>query len=793
MKKIILFILLTFTLLLVTVRAEDLHASVDSSDVWFGDSVAITCWYSGINTTSTPYAFIENINQHTLWEWNEFTQENETHYYTVFNPPLLGTYRVICTNGIINSSETTFKLSELTLSITDYPEIAYLGKKLVVNANVIKTSDTDVMVTTNVNFDVFLNNEPVQIDNDATYCLGSEWVITTENLLDSEFNPSSYTLKINANYIGESASSTKSIQIKNPVEFELIDVDKTEVLSEDNISITLKAMEKGNPIPLEDLQLKFQISDKQCTILKTTRVGNNIDVVISVPSLSPGSYSMLIKITYNDHTWEDDSVIIDYGVPITVDMKDSSNNVVATQFRFLVDDVEKKKFTTGSDGSFSGYIPPGTYDIELTLPNSKLTLYDVVVNGFDNPIKFDHPSTDLNIAGVGVGEIYVFEVALSYSKAYLKLNYDSSKILNENEITVYKCENWNFGRKICSGDWRIVGTEIDTIRDVVSINTSSLSAFLVGYKKEMDLIFDTDKDEYCLSDIIKVSGIVEDEDRKPVSDVQITASIPDIEVSASGKTDNAGVFAFELIGPDQEGTYDILVLAEKSPFSNINTSKSITVVRSSQLSLSIPESVKINQGDSYSMWVSLVNTGQTDFSSLTLSLSGIPEEYYTLPEINELKAGEKIKVSVDFSIPENAGKASHTGKLKITYDGDYLEEQFILTVLSAEENETTAQSTEGFKFPSLSLPTAKIVLPSMGNEAMILAISSILIFSSTVLLKKRRIVTEFERKNVKNLLLDIKREVERFSTRDRSGKGDNLRWKLIRFRKALKNKKLNDS
>jgi len=394
---------------------------------------------------------------------------------------------------------------------------------------------------------------------------------------------------------------------------------------------------------------------------------------------------------------------------------------------------------------------------------------------------------------LGVGEIYVFEVALSYSKAYLKLNYDSSKILNEDEITVYKCENWNFGRKICSGDWSTVSAEIDNIRDVVSINTSSLSAYLLGYKKEMNLNFDTEKDEYYLSDIIKVSGIVEDEDRKPVSDVQITASIPETEVSSSGKTDSSGLFAFELIGPDQEGTYDIFVLAKKSPFSSINSSKSITVLRSSKISLLIPESVKINQGDSYSMWVPLVNTGQTDFSSLTLSLSGIPEEYYTLPEINELKAGGEIRVSIDFSIPENADKTSYTGKLGVAYDGNYLEEQFILTILSAEENATTTQPSGGFKFPSLSLPTAKIVLPSMSNETMILAISSILIFSSAILLKKRRIVTEFERKNVKNLLLGIKKEVERFSTREGVNKSDNLRWKLIRFRKALKNKKLNDS
>ena len=790
MKKIILYGLLTFTLFLVTVRAEDLQIDVEPSEIWIGDSVIITCWYSDNTTPNTPYAIIEHINQHSLWTKNDFIQVNETHFDTVFSPPLLGNYKIFCTNDVIDSSETTFKMSRLSLSITDYTEIAYLGDKIVSHVKIIETSDSDEVVTTNLDFNVLLNDKNVQIDNDATYCLGSEWIVTTEKLSDSDFDPSTYTLTINATYKGESASSTENIQIKYPVGFELIDIDRIEVLPEDSITITLKAMDKGNPIPLQDLQLKFQISDKQCTILSTTQVGNNFDVTISAPSLSPGSYTMLIKVIYGDYRWEYDSITIDYGVPITINMKDSSDKAVATQLRFLMEGVEKKRFVTGPDGSFSGYIPPGTYDIELTFPNSKLILHDVIVNDFDNPIRFDKPSIDINIPGIGVGDVYIFEVALSYSDVYLELKYDSSKILDENAITVYKCENWNFGRRICSGDWKTVNTEIDTIRDLIKINTSSLSAYLVGYKKEMILNFETDKDEYCLTDVIKVTGIVEDEDDKPASNVQINASIPDTGISASGKTDNGGVFAFEFIGPDQEGEYIIIVKAEKSPFSTINSSKTIKIIRSSKLSILLPESIKVNQGESSTMWVSIVNPGQTDFSNLTLSLSGIPENYYTLSGINELKAGNEKKVAIDFTIPENTGKASHTGKLRITYDDTYLEEQFILTVLSVEENESiSTETSEGFKFPSLGLPTGKIILPTMDTEVLIIAVFTVFIFSFAVLLKKRRITTEPERDSVKNLLLDIKREVERPLVKVKTNKTESIKNRMKNFRKTLKKRK----
>ena len=43
MKKLILFGLLTFMMLLSTVRAKDLGIIVEPSDVWVDDSVTITC------------------------------------------------------------------------------------------------------------------------------------------------------------------------------------------------------------------------------------------------------------------------------------------------------------------------------------------------------------------------------------------------------------------------------------------------------------------------------------------------------------------------------------------------------------------------------------------------------------------------------------------------------------------------------------------------------------------------------------------------------------------------------
>ena len=86
MKRFILLGFLTFALLLFTVKAEDLHISTEPSEVWIGDTITIKCWYTDVGTTpDTPYAYIEHINQNTLWTKNDFSQESvEFSFYWFF-------------------------------------------------------------------------------------------------------------------------------------------------------------------------------------------------------------------------------------------------------------------------------------------------------------------------------------------------------------------------------------------------------------------------------------------------------------------------------------------------------------------------------------------------------------------------------------------------------------------------------------------------------------------------------------------------------------------------------------
>jgi hypothetical protein len=298
----------------------------------------------------------------------------------------------------------------------------------------------------------------------------------------------------------------------------------------------------------------------------------------------------------------------------------------------------------------------------------------------------------------------------------------------------------------------------------VKINTTQLSAFVIGYKKNLYLSFSSDKDEYYLKDVIKLTGTIEDEEKNPITDAQINVNIPNTGIAASAKSDNSGVFVLEFQGPEQEGDFSIFVKADKPPFASVNETKKIKLSRSKQLLILLSESMKVSQGTNGSIPIDIINKGQTDFSGLKLSLTGVPEEYGTLSktEISELKVGSEEKVFIDFVIPKDADKTSYTGKLQVKYDGGSYESEFILSVLTNEKNETAIEPTSWFKLPSL--PTGMFVLPDI-NIYLLVMVVAISVFSTTLVMKNKKsksgnLEKKLERVNIKNLLLDIKREIE---------------------------------
>ena len=758
MKKILMLaIILIVSLSFSRAMPNISETKLNRNDLWLGESMTISlrCIDDGNNTINSVYADVSG-NGLSISGWVMEAFENNSYSLTIDGSNLYktGDYQVDvhCKNNLdeLNTEEIQFKISQLTNEINIIsPNPAYLDDEI--NIYVFVKKD-NIKLFSGVNFSVKIGNQEKEFNQHLIYN-ESGWNLKMEALSSIGI----YDVVVKSQYNRTQAETQKQIEIKQPLQFDLLNIDKTWIKSGDNITLTFQASYKGQAIDLSKNNLKIWVDSIECEILEISRTGSYYYVKMKIPSLSPGGYNLKVRLTYQDFIKEITEKV-DYIVSISGEIIDAGNKVVSAIIEFKNDKLTKSTNTDGN-GFYSLEIPKGTYEVNMQFPNSKAIISGVDVSQFDDPIRYDEADSEIDIQGIGVSRIFVYEFASSFSDAQIEMRYDDSRIPDEDRIAVYRCDNWNFGKRVCNGKWNDINVDVDTIRNYVKFNTTTLSTFLVGYKKNMIIDANIEKPQYYLNDLIKVLGIVEDEEQKPVGGVKIKGKIEGTSIEFTAETDSGGVFTTEFQGPNKEGTHNILITAEKLPYTKVEQKLSLEVIKSKKLALTIPNSIKIEQGKNATTEIILNNIGQTDFQDLKISIEGIPS-YYNIfeTEFAEIKAGDEKKIPVIFEVPEDASIQSHTGKVKIEYNDELLEDDFILTITKIEEIQNSGSKSQKKGF---SLPSAKIVLPSFSTETLLIALFSILSIGGAIWFKKNNGTSENERGDIKNLLVNIKKEVEK--------------------------------
>jgi hypothetical protein len=758
MKKIfpiiILFIFLSFVPL---ARAAPIieNVSIQPSSLWLGESatVSLNCYDNENNSISQVYVNISGPN--IILPTINFNLIDNS--YTATTGEYLdraGQFNAIiyCVNNASQTASTSlsFTVSKLTGYINSVsPSPAYVGDTIEIDFFAKKDN---VALSSGVTFNVSLNNQPKSLKQVPAFDTSKGWMLKIDSPEADE-----YTLTVSAFYDRASVTNSSSLQVKSPIQFEVVSLSKDWVKSNENITIELKALEKNEPIQLKKEYLNVRIGSVDSTITEISQVGSVSYIKIVVPDLSPGSYGMTIDFNYKTFSYR---ILkeIEYVVPISGKIVDSDNKGINVAFKFKSNSTEKT-FYTDASGSYSGDIPPGIYNLQMNFPHSILYLHDASINSFENPIKYFY-LTDISTAGVRNAAGFVYEIGIHFSSASIEMEYDDSKVLDETKLDVYKCSNWNSGRKVCNSEWNKVPAEIDTIRNLAKVNTTSLSAYVIGERKGLSLDFKLEKNRYSLKEPVKIKGIVYDELRNSVSNITVRAQVMDTTISVSVVSDNSGIFSLEFLSPEEEGDYILILSAEGSRYLNFNKTLNLSVERSKGIVILIPDTIKINRGENLTVDFSVLNTGQTDFSDLNLSLEGIPKEYFSLQDrIDSLKAGEEVKIPIVFSVPEVASQESYTSNFKITAENVSEEKTLIFTILVANKTQTGP-----IQLPSFGLPSGMFTLPAIGTDVLYILILSIVSFSVAMLLRKRKIKT-IEREEIKNLLLGIKKEINRENSR----------------------------
>jgi hypothetical protein len=766
MNKSIFLLLALFLVIIPLVSATPVIENVTvlpSSSLWLGEdaTISLKCFDNDNKTIQEVYANIEGPGVNLTPNGPEYFELVNNNIWTLLIESIdldrTGQFdaTITCKNNanITNTTVKSFNVSELTGYISGINPIpAYFGDTIEIDF-IVKKDETKI--SSGVVFNVSLDGQLKNLKINPAYDNIRGWILK----IDSPTTSGIYNVKATAFYNRTNITDYGSVDVRNNIEFSIISVSQNNIKSNDNITVTLKALERGSIIDLDENNLDIKISSAEAEIISISQHDNLFDVKFIAPSRSAGSYDLEAYLNYNGSSYSDTEPVY-YIVSIQGVIVDEDNKAMNAQIKFIKNDITKLTLSTDSYGHYSGSISPDVYDLEISLPKSVVYLFGTSVSSFDDPIKYFYSEENI-VPGVRNAGLHDYEIDLSYSDAEIEMRYTEKNIINENNLRVFKCSNWNSGRNVCNDDWEEIIGEIDIIRNKIKVTSSTLSAFVIGEIKDIVVDFSLDKETYYLGDTVKLTGIVKDVDGYSVSNASINVQIKNPKKDYNVVADENGVFSLDFPAPGDEGEYSIVLKARKHPYNEFKGERDFEVVKSRSIFIDFPDTVKIVRGGNLSQEFSLLNNGQADIEDIKISLEGLPENYYNIVSNNiNLKSDEKKTLYIDFSVPVYAETGISSVTLKIE-NGNITEENvFGFNIFEPGTNETTPTTglATGFNFPQITL-----------IEIIYIAVFAVVCFSVAIILKKRKVGSK-KKNNEKNFLSDVEKYI----------KGENPQFKGIK-------------
>jgi len=813
--------------------------SVEPNVVWIneGDNivkVTASCTFNDTKISDTVMrACIKSLNYLRCGD----SKKGDTYIYkfkfefSKYNYPPTGTYdvEVECTYNATNTTYTdldTKKLDihELTLNIIKGSEQieTYQGAddfilkvQFKLDGNLITKLQPDT-------FEVFYKEgdewrefeqiiEPVVKAKD-----GYQEIYLYIPLHEDDISIGEHDIKVKATYYGDGGKSTIIKEVKNffwvnnPMS---IDIKDNKVVCPANeickTNITAKVIFRAGSIEKFDTEnVEVVLISKykyQKVMVDNINCDDNTEectISVIIPSyISSGDYDLFLTIGYpslDSYRYKaQDSIPFESVIEISGEFKDAAGKVVSTEI--VLENIETGETITSktdSNGKYSIKLLPGTYNIAFKFNNAVVAkIYNVSITDFElmsipgNMIRFDSDHIISGLpSGVNMVKIVVLEFALPSSDVWIYIPYDSKKVNGKEEnLRVYRCADWNFMKSSCTGEWEQIPANVHTIRDAIEFTTNRSAAFLIGENKWLLFSKLELKDlEVYMGEPVTVDGAVIDNDDNPVNGAVITLSFPEFNISKKAVTSGTGGFSARINAPYSTGNFLLNIKADKEPYSSVNDSRVIRVIRSKELAITgVSDIERVNLNKTLNLTLTLMNTGQTNFTKpIYLEVNGIPNDWYSLSpaSIDSLDVNEKRDVSLKIRItPEHC--ASGCKKYNLVNFVAKSEEitrsiSFSLEIIvphAKQLNQTEEKEEKGGMIGFITFP--RFTMPSITSPYLSLTIIVILLILIVNKKKARKSIKKSIRKT--GMILYDKR---RRTTRKGSGLLSMGKNKALNFR-----------
>ena len=716
MKRLILFAIIIFMAAPALAVPSITNLQLRYPEVWLGegDNIYLTC----TDSVQIDKVYADIIGPGVILPRLYFSNVSGSYNVTIDSSYLdrIGQFNatIVCNNTNSESVSTAAQItvSQLTGYIYNTTPSVYTGNIIEIDIVVMKNNQN---LSSDVLFDVNFNNQPVTLRAPPAYDMNKGWLLK----LNAD-EPGDYDVDVHAYHDRTSITKSTFVSVKDEIQFEILNLDKANVKSKENLTIGIRSSEKGTPINLNNNNLEVTIDYVSTEILNITKNGDIYNVRVAVPELSYGTYDLYAVLDYKGT--HESNTTIDYPLEI------KGKLVPGAQLKFIIDDKEKI-ISTDSNGDYSGYLLPDTYTLEVSFPKSRLYLYTISIQNYTDAIKYSSP-TGIEIPGVRAVDVHAYDVQLPFHSAAIDIFYDDSDIAYEDEITLLKCYEWSFVENECDSDWVIAQASINKSTNTIKMDVYNFSAFAISTVKRMVLDFSFDKEKYSLSDIVSVNGRVYDEDMNTISDVKVKLEVEDTDIASTTFSDEHGKFSIDFIAPDLENVYTVLLSAEKYGFVGSNSTDYIEVGKSTEISIIFPDTIKISPGETIEKELKIINIGQTSLYNLRINMTGT-DYYFVTPIIEELSVGEEKTLNVKFFVPLNVSKGTQSVVLSVSNDEVRKEEIFGFTI--EEIGLTTTTTPTGW---AINIGLGQIT--SYLNSILFIIIFATVAFTTAYVMKKKR-------------------------------------------------------
>ncbi|MCK5176929.1 MAG: hypothetical protein KAQ92_04340, partial [Candidatus Aenigmarchaeota archaeon] len=155
-------------------------------------------------------------------------------------------------------------------------------------------------------------------------------------------------------------------------------------------------------------------------------------------------------------------------------ISDGNYSPISTNTTFYFSQTENIISNINTTGNFSVSLPEYLYDIKISLENQTILTLNQVNLSLNNEkeILIEMPANSLDLRTCAINTTYI------YGTATLVLSYNNTAYSNENYISAYKCNEWNFVGQECLSGWeRYANATQNKDCKLFTIYTNSFSAF----------------------------------------------------------------------------------------------------------------------------------------------------------------------------------------------------------------------------------------------------------------------------------------------------------------------------